>query len=189
MTRKSRFRRSDALDRHVKAGRIRALGASNWTCARIAEANAYARANGKTPFTVSQIQWGVAYVKPGAWPDPTLVSMTPEEYAGYLALGIPVMAFSPQAGGYFSKMISGEPLQPKFAERYDGPENRRRLAALREICARTGASPAAVLLGYITSNRLPGSAVIGCSTLEQLEDSMSACDLTLSEADIAALEQ
>ena len=88
----------DALDRHVKAGRIRALGASNWTCARIAEANAYARANGKTPFTVSQIQWGVAYVK-------------------------------------------------------------------------------------------PGSAVIGCSTLEQLEDSMSACDLTLSEADIAALEQ
>jgi len=31
--------------------------------------------------------------------------------------------------------------------------------------------------------------VIGCSTLEQLEDSMSACDLTLSEADIAALEQ
>lgn len=179
----------DALDRHVKAGRIRALGASNWTCARIAEANAYARANGKTPFTVSQIQWGVAYVKPGAWPDPTLVSMTPEEYAGYLALGIPVMAFSPQAGGYFSKMISGEPLQPKFAERYDGPENRRRLAALREICARTGASPAAVLLGYITSNRLPGSAVIGCSTLEQLEDSMSACDLTLSEADIAALEQ
>ena len=170
----------DALDRHVKAGKIRALGASNWTCARIAEANAYARENGKTPFTVSQIQWGAAYVRPGAWPDPTLVSMTPEEYAGYLALGIPVMAFSPQAG---------EPLQPKFAERYDGPENRRRLAALREICARTGASPAAVLLSYITSNRLPGSAVIGCSTLEQLEDSMSACDLTLSEADIAALEQ
>ena len=116
----------DALDEHVKAGKIRAIGASNWTCARIDEANAYARAHGKTPFAISQIQWCAAYVKPNAWPDPTIVSMNETEYAGYIKNGLPVMAFSPQANGYFSKLIAGEPLKQKYMERYDCPENRRR---------------------------------------------------------------
>lgn len=177
----------DALDEHVKAGKIRAIGASNWTCARIDEANAYARAHGKTPFAISQIQWCAAYVKPNAWPDPTIVSMNETEYAGYIKNGLPVMAFSPQANGYFSKLIAGEPLKQKYMERYDCPENRRRLEHIRALCEKTGKSPAAVSLAYITSNRVPGCAIIGCSTVEQLEDSMSDSDLTLTEADCAAL--
>ena len=36
-----------ALNDHAAAGRIRSLGASNWTTERIEEANAYAAANGR----------------------------------------------------------------------------------------------------------------------------------------------
>lgn len=43
----------------VKEGSVRALGASNWTLARINEANAYAEAHGLTPFSVSSPQFSM----------------------------------------------------------------------------------------------------------------------------------
>ena len=42
----------DVMDEHFKAGRIKAFGGSNWSTARFDEANAYAEANGKQPFTL-----------------------------------------------------------------------------------------------------------------------------------------
>src|SRR5262249_49753406 len=37
----------DALEEHIAAGRVREIGASNWTTARIEEANRYAAARGR----------------------------------------------------------------------------------------------------------------------------------------------
>ncbi|MEM1485924.1 aldo/keto reductase [Oscillospiraceae bacterium PP1C4] len=177
----------DALHEHVKGGRIRALGASNWTTARINEANAYAKANGKTPFSISQIQWGVAYTIPELWNDPTLVCMNETEYAGYLKNGIPVMGYAPQGGGYFSKLLAGETLKPKIAARYDNEVNRRRLENMRVICEETGKSAAEISIAYISSNPVQGAAIVGCSTIAQLEDSMSGGDFTLDEEACARL--
>ncbi|MEZ4634705.1 MAG: aldo/keto reductase [Caldilineaceae bacterium] len=43
----------EVLNEHHKAGKIGAFGGSNWSPARIAEANAYAAANGLKPFVAS----------------------------------------------------------------------------------------------------------------------------------------
>lgn len=171
----------DALDEHVKAGQIRALGASNWTVARINEANAYAVSQGKTPFTVSQIQWSMAYVTPEIWPDPTLVCMNETEYKGYLENKIPVMAFSSQAGGYFAKMVAGgeQLLSPKIKRRYDCEINRKRLEKLRTFCEKNNVSPAALCVAYITNNRLEGAAIIGSSKVAQMEESIQGVDVDL----------
>jgi diketogulonate reductase-like aldo/keto reductase len=59
--------------------------------------------DGKTPFTVSQIQWNMAYCRQEDMLDNTCLCMTDEEYKGYLNSNIPVMAYSPQAIGFFSK--------------------------------------------------------------------------------------
>lgn len=179
----------DALHEHVQAGRIRALGASNWTVARIRQANDYALKNGKTPFAISQIQWGLARTTPELWGDPTLVCMNEQEYADYLEMGIPVMGYASQGGGYFSKILAGQPLSEKISKRYDHPMNRERVERVRALCEKTGRSAAAICLAYITSNALSGAAIIGSANLEQLEDSMSAADLTLEAQDILALEQ
>src|SRR5512134_3917844 len=40
----------NTLNEHLRAGRLRAFGASNWSHGRIESANAYARANGLEPF-------------------------------------------------------------------------------------------------------------------------------------------
>lgn len=171
----------DTLDAHVKAGRIRALGASNWSVARIDEANAYARENGKTPFSISQIHWCAAQVPDNLWDDSTIQIMDDAEYAGYEKNKIPVMAFSSQARGYFSKMLSGQPLPEKRMSRYDTPENRRRLEFIRTLSQEKGAPASALMLAYITSSPVQGAAIVGCSRLEQLEETMSHADLTLTE--------
>ena len=50
----------DTLNKHVKEGKIKAFGGSNWTTARLAEANAYAKASGQVPFAVSSPNFSLA---------------------------------------------------------------------------------------------------------------------------------
>ena len=178
----------DMLYEHVKAGEIRALGASNWSVQRIDQANQWAMAHGKTPFTISQIQWGLASTTPEAWGDPTLVAMNDSEYAGYFRNGIPVMAFASQGGGYYSKKLMGLPLKEKIIRRYENPRNQARLSLVKQITEEIGCSPAAVCMAFLTSNPLQSAAIVGCSSVAQLEDSMSFCDLTLTEAQIDELQ-
>ena len=45
----------EVLNEHRDAGRLRAFGASNWTCARIEEANEYARDHGLEGFCCSSV--------------------------------------------------------------------------------------------------------------------------------------
>lgn len=49
-----------ALNEEVRCGRIKYIGASNWTVARVDEANTYARENGLAPFVISQPRWSLA---------------------------------------------------------------------------------------------------------------------------------
>ena len=61
------------LDTLVREGKTRLIGASNWTVARINEANAFARANGMAEFSVSQIFWNGAVINKDGVSDKTLV--------------------------------------------------------------------------------------------------------------------
>ncbi len=63
----------DVLNEHYRAGRIKAFGGSNWTLERIAEANAYAEANGRQGFMVAvsnnfSLARALDVPGPAAWP-------------------------------------------------------------------------------------------------------------------------
>ena len=45
----------EVLNKYIKNGSLRHIGASNWTCARISEANAYAAEHGLQPFEFSEL--------------------------------------------------------------------------------------------------------------------------------------
>lgn len=173
----------DTLHEFVKEGKTRAIGASNWTIDRILEANAYVKAAGKTPFTVSQIQWSLAQCTPESWGDPTLCCMIEEDYFVYRNEEIPVMAFSPQAKGLFSKYIKGgrEALNEKIVSRFLTDTNMRRIERVRKLCNETGVSPAAVVSAFITCNPLSSFAILGCSDINQLRDTMTADNVNLSK--------
>ena len=63
----------DALNEHVRAGKVRHLGCSNWRTARVRAANAYAETSGQSGFIANQPMWNAAVIAPAQVPDQTLV--------------------------------------------------------------------------------------------------------------------
>jgi len=176
----------ESLNRGLSDGLTRHIGASNWRTVRIDEANAAAARHDLTGFTISEILWSLGATTPALQGDETLVCMNGTEFAGYEKNGLPVLAFSSQAKGYFSKRIAGgmQALTEKARQRFDSPVNEARLVRLERFCAERELSPAAVVLACITCNAHPGCALVGCSNLSQLADSMQAADLCLTTEEV-----
>jgi len=180
----------DICNEFVHEGKTRLIGVSNWRPERIAAANAWAEKNGRTPFTLSQILWSAAQITKEEWGDSTLAAMDAASREYYIAAKMPVMAFSSQAKGFFSKAFdSTENLSGPAKDRFFNARNGERLETMRRICRANGISPAAAALSYITSNPVDGLAIVGCSRLSQLKDSLSTPDFTMSADDIAELER
>jgi Predicted oxidoreductases (related to aryl-alcohol dehydrogenases) len=173
----------DMISPLVDKGQAMHLGASNWSGKRLAEANDYAKRNGRHGIEISQIQWSLARSTPEDWADPTLVCMNDDEYGYYLSSRMPVMVFSPQAHGLFSKMIaeSGDALPEKFRKRFPPENNRDRLERVREMSGRTGINPAGISLAYLTSAPFPALPIIGSSKPEHIRDSLNFADVTMGE--------
>src|SRR5690606_6316038 len=59
----------EVLNEHLRAGRIGAFGASNWTVERIQAANAYAAEHGLEPFVASSPNLSLADQIKEPWPE------------------------------------------------------------------------------------------------------------------------
>lgn len=175
----------ETLHAFISKGKIRAIGCSNWKAGRIEEANRAAAVDGTDAFCASQIQWSLAATTPELLGDPTLVCMDGSEYAWYLDNSFPVFAYSSQAKGFFSKaaVMGAESLSGKASARFALPENFERLDRVTEYANRSGLTPTAVALAYITCNEVPAVAIVGCKKEEHLLDTLSAADVEISAAD------
>lgn len=179
----------DTLSSLVRQGKVRAIGVSNWTAERIEKANKLAEENSLVPFSVSQIQWSAAYSTPELMGDKTLVCMNAVEYNWYLKNRLPVMAFSSQAKGIFSKLIEQGPdfLNQKIRDRFLSEKNLKRIDWVKTYCQRNNITPATAILAFLNCNRLPAASIIGCSSIAQLDDSMKGADYVMSLSDIEEL--
>lgn len=178
----------DTLNKYVESGHVRALGASNWTIARISEANAYAASNRLAGFSFSQIYHSLARLTPDEYGDDTLITMNDTEEAGYAASGIPVMAFTSQARGFFFKNYDLP--DAKVTGHFATAENRSRLIRLRNICKAKGLTPSEVVLSYLTSavNPVVTLPIIGASSVSQLRETVENAGHELTEVEISYLD-
>lgn len=174
----------------AEKGCIRRIGCSNWRAERIRAAAEASEREGFLPFVLSQIQWSLAETTPEKLRDDTLVCMDAAEKAYYRESGMPLMAFSSQAKGFFAKAAAGgvESLPEKARERFATPENLLRLERVKALAAARQTTPAAVSLSYIASNPVACAAIVGCSKQEQMQSSMDAAGLALSEEECAYLD-
>ncbi|HEY8499265.1 MAG TPA: aldo/keto reductase [Clostridia bacterium] len=177
----------DTLHEIVDSGCVKAIGVSNWSMERILEANAYAESKRKAKLTVSEIMWGYAYINHEMRKDPSLSIMNPELYKQYEKHRIPILAFTSQSGGLFPMLHKGietwETLSP-IRKIFDCPENRAKLLKVNEYCAKYGVSAAALVTAYLACNKVECAPIIGCMSIEELEDTMSGSDLNLDQATI-----
>ncbi|MBO5041947.1 MAG: aldo/keto reductase [Clostridia bacterium] len=169
------------LDRLVREGKTRYIGASNWTVARINAANAFARAEGLTEFSVSQIMWNAACINRDGLYDQTLVAMDGTEYAGYAENRMPVMAYTSQAQGLFSFIQKGgyDSLSDAMKATYLNDTTRRRAEIILSVAAETGISPTALSLAYLLyDHRVEALPILGISKVERLTEAAEAMDLS-----------
>lgn len=174
----------ESINALLETGHVGGIGASNWSAARIREANAYAHSHGLRGFVGNQPQWSLA--RQAVNPDPTLQIMDADTYALHREQGLVCMPFSAQAKGYFSKLLSvGEQgLSPKARARFHVPENVDVAHRLAELCGRCGCSPAALSVAWLTNQPFPTIPVVSASSAPQLLDTLGAGDVVLTQDEV-----
>ncbi len=180
-----------ALNEHLAAGRVRAIGASNWSLARLVEANEYAREHGLTGFQANQIGWSLAAANTGTAPVAGMLYMDAATHAYHRQTGLPVLAYSSQATGFFSAKYRreqlAEPATTTASRLYFTPENFDRLDRATELARRHGITANQVNLAWLLGQPFPVYPIVGCRTVEQVRDSCAAADVMLTADEIASL--
>ena len=179
----------DTLHSQVVAGKIRYFGCSNWQVDRIAAAQAYAAQRGITGFVANQMRWSLAEIDPAAVGDPMTVAMDDETYAYHRRTGLAAIPYSSQAGGYFQKLAEGREIRPGQQKSYGTAENRKRAARLQALAQKTGHSVSQIVLAYLTNQPFATIPIVGCRTVAQVEDSMAAEDVRLTNEQVAWLAE
>lgn len=182
----------ERLNEKKKEGKIRYYGCSNWKVPRMEEAQNYCERHGMEGFVASQVMWSAAIPNKAALSDPErLVVFNKEEYSFHNRTKMTVIPYSSQANGFYSKLtrngING--ISETDRNAYFNEENLRRFNLLQQLALRYNVPIAEVVLSYLISQPILTIPVIGCRTIEQLEESVKAVRLTLAPEEIEAIYQ
>lgn len=170
----------ECLHAHREAGRIRAYGGSNWTTARLDEANAYAAAHGLTPFVASSPNLSLATVNEPMWGG--CLSVSAEDRAWYTRRQMALFAWSSQASGFFAGIYLPGAEEPKDIVRvYYSEGNWERLRRARELADTKGTTAQAIALSWVLHQPFPVFPLIGPRTVDELEQSLAALSVALTE--------
>lgn len=177
----------DTLNAQVRAGKIKHFGCSNWRADRIRAANAYAAQQRVQGFIANQPQWSLAKVLQSSLGDQTCVVMDDAMHALHVEMQIACVPYSSQAGGFFQKVASGATSAEQM-RMYAGEENTQRAKRVQHVAQETGMTISEVVLAYLLSQPFAVFPIIGCRTLDQLRDTLTAHDKRLSPAQVAVLD-
>lgn len=175
-----------ALDDLVRSGKVRYIGASNYTGWQLMKALWTSDQQGSERFVSQQIYYSLQ----ARDAESELVPVSIDQ-------GLGILVWSPLAGG----LLSG-----KYRRGQDAPEGTRRfegwteppvhdedrlystIDALVEIAEAHDASAARVALAYTLAKPAVTSLIVGARTEEQLADNLAAADLELSAEELARLD-
>ncbi len=178
-----------ALDDLVRAGKVRYIGASNYTASQLTRAIMLSEMRGWARFDCLQPEYSLL-VRSTEW---ELLPLCRSE-------GIGVIPWSPLAGGWLSgKYQRGQPPPPESrvgrADRWDDlPEQResertwRIIDALMEISQSRGKTPAQVALNWLLQQPGVTAPIMGARTPAQLEDNLGSVGWALSADELDRLE-
>ncbi|MGQ0612093.1 MAG: aldo/keto reductase [Paracoccaceae bacterium] len=178
----------DALNRLKAAGRIGIFGGSNWSPARVAEANAYAAARGLEPFRILNNNLSLAVMERPVW-DGCITSNTPETLATLRAGGLVHLSWSSQARGYFLPAALRGRLPADTAPEtcFGSPANAERRARAESLAAERGVSAHNIATAWVLGQSFPSLALIGPRSPGEIASTLPGAALTLSAVEIAWL--
>jgi aryl-alcohol dehydrogenase-like predicted oxidoreductase len=177
-----------ALDDAVRMGKVRYIGCSNLAAWQVSKALGLSALHGQAKFVANQITYSL--VSRDAERD--LVPMAEDA-------GLSLTVWQPLAGGFLTgKFDRGGATTERDSRRarngfdfvpFDEEKGFDVVDVLRAVAARHGVSPARVALAWLLGQRAVTSVIVGARKLDQLQDNIAASDLTLTEKDLAELDE
>jgi len=174
-----------ALDTAVKQGKALYVGVSSYSAEKTREAHAILREL-RTPFVVNQPSYSML----NRWIEPDLLDTLDE-------LGVGCIVFSPLAQGMLtdkylhgipegSRATRGSTLSPSLIT----DEALGKIRALNEIAQRRGQTLAQMAVAWTLRDPRVTSALIGASSVEQLEANVAALDnLEFTDEELAEIDR
>ncbi len=173
-----------AFGEFIASGKVRYVGASNYTTKQLSEALSVADDKALPRFVALQPHYNLVHR---------------DEFEGDLAElcereGLAVIPYSPLAAGFLTgKYREGQPL-PKSqragrAKRHMTQRGLRVVAALEEFAQEHGTTVAAVALAWLLAKPVVVAPIVGANTPEQLAGLLPAAELRLSEDEVSALDR
>jgi L-glyceraldehyde 3-phosphate reductase len=174
-----------ALDTAVKQGKALYVGVSSYSAEKTREAHAILREL-RTPFVINQPSYSML----NRWIEPELLDTLGE-------LGVGCIVFSPLAQGMLTdKYLDGIP-EGSRATRHSTlspslitDEALAKIRALNEIAGRRGQTLAQMAVAWTLRDPRITSALVGASTVEQLEANVGALDkLEFTDEELAEIDR
>jgi aryl-alcohol dehydrogenase-like predicted oxidoreductase len=175
----------EALDEVVTAGKARYIGASSMYAWQLAQAQHAADLNGWTPFISMQDQYNLVQREEER-----------EMHPFCLDEGIGVIPWSPLARGRLTRdwddlstTRSGTDEVAKGYYQQAEDSDRAISAAVGEIAAERGVSRAQVALAWVRQHEVVTAPIVGATKPLHLTDAVASLEITLSDDEIARLEE
>jgi aryl-alcohol dehydrogenase-like predicted oxidoreductase len=177
----------EALDTLIASGKVRYVGASNYTGWQLMKALGTSDRLGYERFVSQQIYYSLQARDAEYELVPAAIDQ-----------GLGILVWSPLAGGLLSGKYRRGQTPPEGARQltdwneppvYDEDKLYDTIEVLVEIADGHGVSAAQVALAWLLGRPAVTSVVIGARTTEQLADNLAAAELTLSEDERARLDE
>ena len=167
----------------IREGKVRAIGASNYTAARLAEALAVSARLGLPRYETLQPLYNLA----------DRAGFETELQPLCVAQGVSVIPFFSLAAGFLSgKYRRPEDLQGRAraarAGVYLNERGLRILAALDSVSARLGSTPSAVSIAWLRDRPAMAAPIASATSIDQLQGLLAGMRLTLDPATVAELD-
>lgn len=172
-----------AFAKLIEAGKVRAIGASNYTAARLRQSLAISKAQGLPRYEVMQPKYNL-YDRADF--EPELAGVAAEHELGVVSY------FSLASGfltGKYSKVEDVEgSARAGLLQGYFDERGRKLLSVLREVANDVSATPAQVALAWLMGRPNVTAPIASATSLSQLDELMGAAALSLPESAIERLE-
>ncbi|MCC7146187.1 MAG: aldo/keto reductase [Phycisphaeraceae bacterium] len=174
----------DWLNDQVKAGRFKAFGGSNWTTARMQEANEWAAKHGKIGFSILSNNFSLARMIDPVWAG-CIAASDADSRAWLKKSQIALLAWSSQARGFFTDRAHPDKRDDAEMVRcWYSPDNFQRRQRAIELAQTKGVLPINIAAAYVLNQPFPNFALIGPRVLNETTTSLPALDVTLTEQEL-----
>jgi aryl-alcohol dehydrogenase-like predicted oxidoreductase len=172
-----------AFSRLIEQGKVRAIGASNYSAARLAEALAVSKNHGLPRYESLQPEYNL--IERTGY-EAELEPLIRRENVGVIAYFSLASGFL--TGKYRSEADLGKSVRGDRVQRYLDARGLGILAALDAVASSQQATPAQIALAWLMARPGVTAPIASATSSTQLVELMAATDVVLSAADIALLD-